>query len=269
MLSQLSVNQLVFPVDISAGWSVCKLNTSSNSTAIRAFVALTLHWHPIPPHTPHTQPLKKCHCLLSPSPCLNMSFFSWLPQTVTAGHITPTHKHIVWTVNKQWCPSTVDGWVALETYQVRAHVPVSRECTIETERFFHFQKCMSFCSTTFGTGSLCKSLWVILKSREHTNTEGPGWLLSTGSRASIPRSIWTFLLIPGSSLASFTFLSPSPGRWWAGALGMYVTGMSCREKRGCCSGGRWSSCFGFVGSEARFLVLFWFVLPQTSFPQSR
>lgn len=116
-------------------------------------------------------------------------------------HTQPLHiglNIIMWTVNKQWCPSAVDGWMDVfvhgwrETYQVRAHVPVSRECTSETERFFHFQKCISSCFTTFGTGSLCRSLWVILKSREHTNTEGPGWLLSTGSRASI-------LLLPTST----------------------------------------------------------------------
>lgn len=72
-----------------------------------------------------------------------------------------------------------------ETYQVRAHVPVSRECTIETERFLHFQERRSSCFTSFGTGSRCSSRWTTLKSKEHTSTDEPGCLFSTGSRASI------------------------------------------------------------------------------------
>lgn len=65
-----------------------------------------------------------------------------------------------------------DVW--METHHVRAHVPVSRECTIETERFLHFQEWRSFCFTTLGTGSLWSKWWTTLKSREHTSTDGPG-----------------------------------------------------------------------------------------------
>lgn len=71
------------------------------------------------------------------------------------------------------------------TTQVRAQVPVSRECTRDTERFLHFQERNSSCCTNLGTGRFCSNRWVTLKSREHTSTEGPGWLFSTGSRASI------------------------------------------------------------------------------------
>lgn len=51
----------------------------------------------------------------------------------------------MWTVNKQWFPSgdeRTDEWIGrwMETYQVKAHVPVSRECTRDTERFLHFQE---------------------------------------------------------------------------------------------------------------------------------
>lgn len=44
---------------------------------------------------------------LCPSLCLSMSSFSWLPLAVTATH-THTHTHIMWSVNRQWCP-TADG----------------------------------------------------------------------------------------------------------------------------------------------------------------
>ncbi|MEQ2215541.1 hypothetical protein XENOCAPTIV_002408 [Xenoophorus captivus] len=56
---------------------------------------------------------------------------------------------------------------------------------MDTERFFHFQERKASCCTAFGTGSLCSSWWATLNSREQTRTDKPGWLFSTGSRASI------------------------------------------------------------------------------------
>lgn len=71
------------------------------------------------------------------------------------------------------------------THQVRAQVPVSREWTMDTDRFLHFQERKASCRTALGTGSLCSSRWATLKSREQTRTEGPGCPFSAGYRASI------------------------------------------------------------------------------------
>ena len=122
------------------------------------------------------------------------------------------------------------------TYHVRAHVPVSRECTKDTERFFHFQNLKSSCLTTLGTGSLCRSLWTTLKTSEQTSTERPGRLFSTGSRASIlPPS---HPLSPGAgcfsssspSVGLVPLLSPSP-RICSVQDGMFSSPEVCRERR--------------------------------------
>lgn len=90
------------------------------------------------------------------------------------------------------CEET-DVW--METYQARDQDPVTRECTIEIERFFHFQDFKSSCFTTLGTGKLCSNRWINLKIRAHTSTDLPGWLFTTGTRTSIlsssslPRSL--------------------------------------------------------------------------------
>lgn len=47
-------------------------------------------------------PTIKYHCLPHLSPCLNIAFFSWLPQTVTdAADTHALTQHIMWTVNRQ------------------------------------------------------------------------------------------------------------------------------------------------------------------------
>lgn len=117
-----------------------------------------------------------------------------------------------------------------DTHQVTAQAPVSRECTMDTERFLHFQECRSFCFTTLGTGSLWSNWCTTLNSRENTRTDGPGCLFSTGSRASIlparvlPTSLRPFL----SSSPAFLSL---PSSWGLEMNGFWRCDGSARLQR--------------------------------------
>lgn len=107
-----------------------------------------------------------------------------------------------------------DVWT--ETHHVRAHVPVSRECTMDTERFFHFHERKSFCLTALGFGSCWSKWWTTLKIRENASTDSPGWLLSAGNSASILTSplalpFWPRVRVLSSLLP---LLQRSPGVDW-------------------------------------------------------
>lgn len=110
---------------------------------------------------------------------------------------------------------------------------------MDTERFRHFQERISSCFTTLGTGSRRSSWWTTLKSRAHTTTDGPGWLFSTGTRASIlstPR-LWALLVYTATHsvlhcCASYAPASVSWVRGWTDTLGTWWTGGSAeREER--------------------------------------
>lgn len=81
-----------------------------------------------------------------------------------------------------------------------AHVPVSSECTIDTERFLHFQERHSLCWTTLGEGSLRNKWRTTLKRRAYRSTDGPGCLFSARTRSSI---LSTSSSVQSSSVPSF------------------------------------------------------------------
>lgn len=123
--------------------------------------------------------------------------------------------------------------VRMETHHARAHVPVSRECTTDTERFFHFHEWKSFCFTALGTGSCWSKWWTTLKIRENASTDRPGWLLSAGNSASILTSSPPPLHSPfGHGSACFPSYFPfcnDPltdvcGMWWECRAGSPAAG---------------------------------------------
>ena len=236
-------------VALAAGWETETNSQVEQQQQLQPCVAQTVLWH-FPPHL---------EMPLSLPTSLTLSEHALLPLAATDCHSqTSTHTDIhtsphTTTSCALWIDNGVPVWTDrcfgwIETHQVRAHVPVSRECTMETERFLHFQEWRSFCFTTLGTGMFWSKRWTTLKRRENTSTDGPGLFLRTGIRASIlssPRSpsvsarLFSSFLPPShpSCLSVHAPVSVSSARWWIDMLGMCwecSRGQGSTERRASC-----------------------------------